>query len=69
MSRSRVQVDQQNKKSTRYQPNAVQAFNDDFEELRMITNEDCYGLEVEANENSKVSGVAGTEQSDFRKLP
>ena len=32
-----------------------QVFNDDFEELRMITNEDIYGLEAEQPENSKVS--------------
>ena len=48
----------------------AQVFNDDFEELRMITNEDIYGLEAEQKENSKVSiHDQGSEQSDFRKLP
>lgn len=41
MSRSRVQVDLLNKKSSRYNRGGkkVETFNEDFEELRMITVE------------------------------
>ena len=52
MSRSRVQVDLLNKKSNRYIRGTgaqATAFNEDFEELRMITNEECFDGEDNVN--------------------
>ena len=74
MSRSRVQVDLLNKKSNRYIRGTgaqAQAFNEDFEELRMITNEDCFDGEDDVNINRQEISreVVETEQSEFRKLP
>jgi len=71
MSRSRVQVDLLNKKSSRYLRGVKkEVFNEDFEELRMITHEDRNeDFEDEDEVMMDSNPIVETEQSEFRKLP
>ena len=58
------------KTSNRYRAGPKQqAFNEDFEELRMITHEDDLEDQDEVNCAEYSQQIVETEQSEFRKLP